>query len=223
MRRDLDVRALGMRGLRLASIVGMAGLAAISMGQTKSEDNYGSLVPQNYHNPMLDRTARGVGDILTIVISENATSTMSASTTATKKDTNQIGVGPLNPASMPILGHFLSGLGAGLSNTNTSANSSVAGAGSSTNTSQLTADVSVIVKQVLPNGNLVVEGTRWVKVNKEETNITFSGIVRPDDIAANNTIASEFDAEAKITNVSKGLVAERQRKGFLTQLLDWLF
>ena len=217
--RRYGVTALGRLGLGVAALALVCGAAA----QTKSEDNFGSLFPPTYRNPMLDRTARNVGDILTIVISENASSTMTAATTATKKDTNSVSAPALNPGSVPILGHFLSGLGPGLSNLGTNANSSVAGAGSSTNTTQLTADVSVIVKQVLPNGNMVVEGTRWVKVNKEETNITFTGIVRRDDVQANNTVASEFVADAKITNFSKGLVAERQRKGFITQLLDWLF
>ncbi|MFI5385208.1 MAG: flagellar basal body L-ring protein FlgH [Fimbriimonadales bacterium] len=205
-------------------VIGCWLLAGGAWAQVNSADNDGSLFPKDYKNPLIDRTARNVGDLLTVVVSEQASSNMAASTTATKKDTNST-TAPFitNPGSVPILGHLLSGLGAGLTNLGTNANSSVAGAGTSTNTSQLTAKVAVIVKQILPNGNMLVEGTRWVKVNKEETNITFTGIVRRDDVRADNTIASENVAEAKITNVSKGLVADRQRKGFITRLLDWLF
>jgi len=204
-------------------VIGCWLVAVAASAQVNSAENYGSLFPPHFKNPLYDRNARAVGDILTVVVVENASSNMGASTTATKKDSNSVTVPALSPGSVPILGSFLSGLGSGLSNLGTNANSSVAGAGTSTNTSQVTAKVAVIVKEVLPNGNLVIEGTRWVKVNKEETNITFTGIVRRDDVAADDTVASANVAEAKITNVSKGLVADRQRKGFLTRILDWLF
>jgi flagellar L-ring protein precursor FlgH len=214
-------RKLGLG--RLALGLGLVATAALAPAQTKSDDNYGSLVPPNFKNPLLDRTARCVGDILTVVVVEDASSNMAAATNGTKKDSNAIGIPFLGNIRIPGLTHILGSLGTGLSNLSDSANSTVSGSGSSTNSSKVTARVSVIVKQVLPNGNMVVEGTRWVKINKEETNISFTGIVRRDDIRADNTVASENVAEAKITNVSKGLVAERQRKGFITRLLDWLF
>lgn len=191
-------------------------IAPSAGAQIKSEENFGSLFPPQYKNPLLDRTARGVGDLLTIIVSENASSNVAASTTATKKDATTATANVLKALNIPIIGKVLDNL-------NTTADSSVAGAGTSTNTSTLTARVAVLVKQVLPNGNMIVEGTRWVKVNKEETNITFTGIVRRDDVRADNTVLSQDVAEAKITNVSKGLIADRQRKGFLTRLLDWLF
>ncbi len=200
-------------------------LFSAASAQIKSEENFGSLVPTNYRSPILDRIARNVGDILTVIVSENTSSNMAGSTSATKKDTNSVNagfVGSLRTA-IPALNRILSPLGPGLSNLNDGANSSVAGSGSSTNSTQLTAKVSVIVKQVLPNGNLVVEGTRWVKVNKEETNLTFTGVIRRDDVRYDNTVFSENVADAKMTNSSKGLVADRQRKGFITRLLDWLF
>lgn len=201
--------------LFLGAFVAIA-VPAIAGAQIHSEDNFGSLVPPKYKNPYLDRTARNVGDIITVVVSENVSSNMAAATNATKKDSNSVTSPLLSSLNVPIFGKIINNLGTG-------ASSSVAGAGNSTNTSQITAKVAVIVKEVLPNGNLVIEGTRWVKVNKEETNITFTGIVRRDDVRGDDTVMSENVAEAKITNVSKGLVAERQRKGFITRLLDWLF
>ncbi len=197
----------------MLSILAVAGIVG---AQTNSADNYGSLFPREYRNPFVDRTARNVGDILTVVVRESASSTVAASTNATKKDSTDATSKLLSALKAPIIGKLIDNLG-------TQASSTVAGAGNSTNTSNLTAKVAVVVKQVLPNGNMLVEGTRWVKVNREETNITFTGIVRRDDVNADNTVFSENVAEAKITNVSKGLIAERQRKGFLTRLLDWLF
>lgn len=202
--------------VKLTSWVALAALAATATAQANSEENFGSLFPSKFKNPFVDRTARNVGDIMTVVVSENVSSNVAASTTATKKDATSVTSSLLSSLKIPIIGKVIDNLGTG-------ASSSVAGAGNSTNTSQLSARVAVIVKEVMPNGNLVIEGTRWVKVNKEETNITFSGIVRRDDVRADDTVLSENVAEAKITNVSKGLIAERQRKGFITRLLDWLF
>jgi flagellar L-ring protein precursor FlgH len=70
---------------------------------------------------------------------------------------------------------------------------------------------------------MVIEGTRMVKVNKEDQAITFAGIVRADDVRADNTVLSENIAEVRITNVGKGLISDRQRRGIITRILDWLF
>lgn len=165
---------------------------------------------------MVDRTARNVGDILTVVVIESASSNVAASTNATKKDSNKVTAPFVGALKVPLLKDIIGDLSTG-------ADSSVSGTGTSTNSSRLTARISVLVKEVYPNGNMLVEGTRWIKVNREETNITFSGIVRRDDILADNSILSENVAEAKITNVSKGLIARRQRAGILTRILEWLF
>lgn len=204
-------------------VVGWLFSVGVASAQVSSADNYGSLFPRDFKNPLVDRTARGVGDLLTVVVIEQASSNVAGSTSATKKDSNSVSAPFVGTIKIPLLSRLIGSLGSGLSNVLDSANSSVSGAGTSTNSTTMTAKVSVLVKQVLPNGNMLVEGTRWVKVNREETNLTFTGIVRPDDIRTDNTVLSENVAEAKITNVSKGLIAERQRKGFLTKLLDWLF
>lgn len=194
----------------------MLALVAAAFGQANSEENFGSLVPKNYKNPVLDRTARNVGDLLTVVVSESASSNLGATTNATKKDANNVGLPIVEALNLPLIRQIIGDL-------SSSADSTVQGSGTTTNTSNMSARVAVIVKQVLPNGNMIVEGTRWVKVNKQETNITFTGIVRRDDVRGDNTVLSQDVAEAKITNISKGLIAERQRKGIITSLLDWLF
>lgn len=208
------IQALGIG--RWALGVLLLTLSGAASAQTDSEKNWGSLFPSTFKNPLLDRTARSVGDILTVVISEVSSSNMAASTSAVKKDNTNVGSPLIAALKIPLIRQVIGSLSG-------SADSTVSGSGNSTNTSSVSAKVSVVVKEVLPNGNMLIEGVRWVKVNKEETNITFTGIVRRDDVRADNTVASENVAEAKITNTSKGLVAERQRKGFITKLLDWLF
>jgi flagellar L-ring protein precursor FlgH len=80
------------------------------------------------------------------------------------------------------------------------------------------------VKEVLPNGNLVLEGTRDLKLNKETQQIVISGIVRRDDVRPDNTVLSENMAMAEIRSMGTGgVIADRQRRGILTRLVDFLF
>jgi flagellar L-ring protein precursor FlgH len=75
----------------------------------------------------------------------------------------------------------------------------------------------------MPNGNLVIEGRRSLITNKQTQTIVFSGIVRPSDIRPNNTVRSVNVAEAEIKMDGSGLISQRQRKGILTTIIDWLF
>lgn len=198
----------------------LALLPVLGFGQAvNSLDNDGSLVPQNFRSPYVDRTARQVGDILTILVDESSTASLTANTNASKKDTNvvdQVVFPFLNALKVPLLDRFLNGLSSG-------ANSSNAGTGSTTRTGRLQARIAVVVKQVLPNGNLVVEGSRVVKVNKDLQIYRLTGMVRRDDIRVDNTVLSTNVANADIETDGKGLIGDRQRRGILTRILDWLF
>ena len=182
--------------------------------------NDGSFYGSKSQSQIAARTALLKGDIVTIVISEQSAAQFSASTTTTKKDTNstdQTQSGVLNWLKLP----FVSALTAPNSS---AANSSVAGAGTTTGSTAFTARISAVVKEVMPNGNLVIEGTRDLKINKESHTIVISGIIRRDDVKPDNTVLSENLAMAEIRSYGTGgAIAERQRKGFLTRILDWLF
>jgi flagellar L-ring protein precursor FlgH len=199
----------------LASVTALLLTCAISFGQVvRSEDNEGSLVPQKYHNPSKDLVAGSVGDLLTIVVNESSSASLSATTKATKTDSNTVPL--LSAFSIPILGKFLNAAQQG-------ANSSVSGDGSTVQAGAFTAKIAVIVKEVLPNGNLVIEGERAVKVNKDLQIYKLSGIIRRADVRIDNTVLSENVANAQITTDGKGLIGDRQRRGILTRLVDWLF
>lgn len=200
---------------RLLALVAL--IPALALAQAGSDDNDGSLVPSKMRNPYLDRTAKHVGDVLTVVVDESSTAALSANTTAAKKDSNSIDklITPFLK-NIPLVKDFLGGLSTG-------ANSSNSGTGATNGTTKFNAKISVIVKQVLPNGNLVIEGNRVVKVNKDLQIYKLTGIVRPDDVRRDNTVKSEAVAEANITTDGKGLIGDRQRRGILTRLLDWLF
>ncbi len=83
------------------------------------------------------------------------------------------------------------------------------------------ATISVTVKQVLPNGSLLLEGTRQVTVNDDAQTITVSGTVRPEDVRADNTVLSMYMADAKITYVGEGPTA--QRPGIVTRIVQTPF
>jgi flagellar L-ring protein precursor FlgH len=83
--------------------------------------------------------------------------------------------------------------------------------------------MSAVVKKVMPNGNLVIEGTRFVKVNKDTQTFVLSGVIKQDSVLPDNTVMSESIAEAEIRVEGKGAITERQRKGILSRVLDWLF
>jgi flagellar L-ring protein precursor FlgH len=80
-----------------------------------------------------------------------------------------------------------------------------------------------VVKEVLPNGNLLIEGKRTISMNKQTQTFTMEGTVRRDDISIGNTILSNQIADLKLIADGKGLIADRQRQGILTKLLSWVF
>jgi flagellar L-ring protein precursor FlgH len=176
-----------------------------------AQDNPGSLWNDQARSPYKDRKAQRVGDLLTVVVLESSTGVTSASTASSKKDQTTIdaGIGPLLKNIIP--------------NWQIGNSHNSQGTGSTTRTNRLSARLTVIVRQVLPNGNLVVEGMRLVQVNKETQRIVLSGIIRPEDIRTDNTILSENIADASIQYEGKGTVGDRQRKGLLGMILSWLF
>lgn len=190
----------------VASLIAWAAIA-----YPQASQNPGSLWSDRAKNPFLDRIAKREGDIITIIISETSSSSFAAQTNTSKTDSNSItkGLGP-------ILGNLIPALGTG-------ANSSNSGQGTTTQTGRFVAKMTVVIKKVLPNGQFIIEGIRDVKVNKETQSFKLSGIIRADDIRSDNTVLSENIAEAQIFADGKGAISDRQKRGIITRILDWLF
>jgi flagellar L-ring protein precursor FlgH len=167
-----------------------------------------------------DTKAHRVGDILTIMIDENSSAASNAGTKTSKTEsmnTNQ-GVGP----NIVHIGSLQLGLGQipalGLGDS-TSSNAS----GTTTRSDNLSAEIEVVIKEILPNGNYSVEGTRSVGMNAETQTLTLTGVIRPEDIAANNTVQSPEVADANIKYGGKGVVSEKQHDGLITRVFRFLF
>lgn len=157
-----------------------------------------------------DRKAVKEGDLLTVLIYESTTASSRADTKTSKSD---------SASTKPGVGPLLNMLPEWSLNGKTSSQAS----GSTTRSGTLVGKISVVVKEVLPNGNLKVEGTRTVGVNGEREKIVLTGIVRPEDVSAENTVPSTAVAQAEIHYEGKGPVGNKQREGLLTKLLKWLF
>jgi flagellar L-ring protein precursor FlgH len=157
-----------------------------------------------------DVKAHGVGDTLTILVQETSSASSAASTKASKNESGSFagGTGFLKPL---------------LKNFGASSSTSMDGQGQTVRTGSLVTRLTVVVKEVMPNGNLVVEGTRLVGVNNEKQKATISGIVRPQDINPDNTVSSVSVANATIQYDGKGVVGEKQRKGIISTIFGWIF
>lgn len=167
-----------------------------------------------------DTKAHRVGDILTIVINENATAASQAATKTSK--TESMTYGPGTGPNIVHIGSLQLGLGSipalGL-NGGTNSDAS----GSTSRSDNLSAQITVTVKEILPNGNFRIEGSRKVGMNAETQEITLTGVVRPEDIASDNTVQSPLVADAQIKYGGKGPVAEKQHDGLITRVFKFLF
>lgn len=156
-----------------------------------------------------DKKARNVGDILTIVINESTTQT------ATKSRTNSKS-GSLNINAGTGIFDFIKAFSA-------SGGDNFQADGSATDTSRFSGQITVTVVEVLPNDNMIVEGTQSIWQNRDEHKITLRGIVRRDDVTMSNTVPSTKVADASIRFDGKGPLNAKQRQGILTQLFNFLF
>ena len=97
------------------------------------------------------------------------------------------------------------------------------GSGETSRDESMTASITARVIDVLPNGTLVIQGSREIKVNNENQRITLSGLIRPVDISPDNTILSSYVANARIEYSGSGSVSDKQRPGWLTRFVDFIW
>jgi flagellar L-ring protein precursor FlgH len=178
----------------------------------------GSLWPESETQSMsADKKAHAVGDILTIVVQESSTASKDNSTQTAKKSSLDASIATFlySPAASGLLTH-----GGQLPAMKTSSQHDFSGGGSINNAEKIVAKIPVRVVDVLPNHNLVIEGSRETAFANEHQQVVLRGVVRREDIAANNTVFSYNVADATIKFINKGAVSDTQNKGWFTRLWD---
>ena len=172
----------------------------------------------------LDYKGRQVGDIIVVNIVESSSATNSNSTSTSRESSHANGITNILglPANLGVT-NFL-GMGNPLDPTlETDSSSSFSGSGSKNKSDSVSATIAARITDVLPSGNLVIEGHREIIVDQEKQIIKISGIVRQKDISATNTVDSTAIADARITYSGKGIITDSNRKGWMSTFFDWVW
>jgi flagellar L-ring protein precursor FlgH len=189
----------------------------------KAEQTPGSLWTNDSTSIFADHKARKVGDIINVTISEQSSASKVATTTTGRTSSFNAGISNLfgleNYSKLKNSNVDLTNL------VNTNFTNSFDGNGKTTSTGDFTAKLAAQVVGVYPNGNLKIRGGKEVTLNGEVQIIYLTGIVRPADITAANTIESSQILNAKITYTGRGVISDKQQPGWLTRTLDniWPF
>src|ERR1041385_6576709 len=154
-----------------------------------------------------DLRARRVGDIVTILVQEKASAVSSGTVKTQRNSSLQSGITAAGGITRAV-GPF-----ANLAKVNTT--SALDGQGATTRDTTLTATISAVVTQVLPNGSLVIQGAKNVKINSENQVLGLRGVVRPVDLDTTNTVASDRVAQMDLQVNGKGAVAVSVRRPFI--------
>lgn len=163
-----------------------------------------------------DKRARRIGDVITIVLSENTSSSKKADTAIKKDDNIDIDAGLVLggvPRLVPGSRNFTM-------ETAVNPTRDFSGEASADQSNKLTGTITVMVSDVLPNGLLEVRGEKWMTLNRGEEFIRIRGYVRPEDVLPDNTIASTKVADVRIAYSGTGELAQSNRQGWLSRVFS---
>ncbi len=157
-----------------------------------------------------DQRARQVGDLVTVKVRVTDRAELQNQTSRSRRAADGMGVPNFFGAEGTQLSRILPGAEADAL-VKTESNTSTQGAGSVRRSEQLTTNVATVVNQVLPNGNLVIEGKQEIRINFEIRELIVAGVVRPEDIESDNTIDSTKIAQARIAYGGRGQITDVQQ------------
>ena len=182
-------------------------------------ENYASLWHSGPESLFGDRRARNVGDILTVDIEIDDSAQVDNRTERARDSTDEsnisagFGIDTLIGKNLPSPLSLTPGL-------NASGNQTTTGQGRINRSERIELKVAAVVVDILPNGNLIIQGSQEVNVNYELRDLQISGIVRPHDISRRNTIGYDTIAEARIYYGGRGNVSELQQPRYGSHFFD---
>jgi flagellar L-ring protein FlgH len=169
----------------------------------------------NDRGMVADRKASRTGDIVTIVVSESVNAQSSQSTKSNRDST-------VNDAVQNFIYPGIGVHNGAMPSLQFGGKAAYNGGGDISNNQSLASRAAVLVTDVLPNGNMVIEGVRVVTFSGETQYVVLHGIVRPDDVASGNTVQSSNIAEARVEFVSQGALTDAQKRGWFAKLYEKL-
>jgi len=172
----------------------------------RPEQHTGSLYQADYGLVLFeDQRASRVGDIIQVLLVEQTDAAKTSKTEIDKESKTEL-------AAPTLFGELLDDLGISLDSS-----SEFEGEGKSNQSNHLSGSIAVTVSQVLPNGNLVVQGEKWIEINQGAEFIRIKGTVRPSDVSSNNIVLSTHVANAKISYGGKGSLNESNVTGWVVR------
>ena len=183
-------------------------LAAIFIFLFAANADAASLWNDN-RNWFADARPGKVGDIITVIVNEKTDAKDESTTDVSKTSSHNVsdGTGILR---------FIRGLALDTA-------SATVGDGSIERKHHATATLACLVTEVLPNGNLVIEGTRDIRTSEEILQFQLTGVIRPQDVTSDNQISSQLVANAEIAVKGKGIISRTQKPGIISQILLTVF
>ena len=195
--------------------IGRNAFACLILGCASAAALGDSLIERETYRPLVaDQRAIRPGDNLTVLITESAVASTTATTATNKEGSVSAAANSARNSNNNPYTRSLSG--------SIDLTEDFKGGGRIERTGKLIARLTVVVEAVEPNGMLVVQGEQDIYVNEERQHIALAGRVRPQDIGTDNTVLSTRLAQAKIEMSGQGLLAEKQKPGILTRFLSWL-
>jgi flagellar L-ring protein precursor FlgH len=169
------------------------------------------------NNLYTDKKGKRAGDVVTILVMENAKASNDTRTETQKKNGVSVNMEKPSGTGGKVLG-WLPSFGV-----NSSADVNYKGTGETARNGELKATITARITEVLDNGNLMIEGSKVVAINDEEEILEVSGTIRADDINPDNTVYSYKIAEAVIRYSGSGTNTQAAKPGLLTRFFNWIF
>lgn len=170
----------------------------------------GSLyVDSSPNNIYSDNKARRIGDIITVVLAENTSASKQAKAEYGKE--NDVSMQPFTALGRNVT------IGGNSLDLGLSSETEFKGDSKADQSNSLSGQISVHVTRILPNGNLVVRGEKWLTLNTGDEYVRVTGTIRPEDILSDNTVASNRVANARIQYSGTGSFADANKQGWLSQ------
>ena len=180
--------------------------------QTATMVKAGALFNQNQVSFLYsDRRASTIGDLITVTLNERTNASKNADTEIKNNDTNELA---------PTISGRIPSYGGNPISYSFDKNKQFKAEADSAQANSLSGTITVTVAQVLPNGNLLVKGEKWLTLNQGNEYIRLTGIIRPEDISTENTISSTRVANARISYSGTGDLDESNKMGWLSRFFN---